>query len=265
MGVRQRVEVSTVGIILKYLAKSISEKKMRTFLITLAIVLSSAVFFASLAISGSLMEMFTGLIRGFYGNGLFPFEGRKVVISRQVAQKYKLGIGDTVTFELGEGKFRFRICGLASPTGFFKGDKETAFIVVPKDTLGSIANARGKANTIYAKLKNPAEKQEMIKLLSEAYKNYRVEEPCPFDTLKQQTAEVTAVFMMLSCVVFFMSVFIIYSSFKVITAERLPVIGTFRSIGATGALPICCFWAKVWHTVRSAVCWAAVWESESYI
>ena len=30
-----------------------------------------------------------------------------------------------------------------------------------------------------------------------------------------------------------MSVFIIYSSYKVITLDRLPVIGTFRSIGAT--------------------------------
>lgn len=29
-----------------------------------------------------------------------------------------------------------------------------------------------------------------------------------------------------------MSVFIIYSSYKVITLDRLPVIGTFRSIGA---------------------------------
>lgn len=30
-----------------------------------------------------------------------------------------------------------------------------------------------------------------------------------------------------------MSVFIIFSSYKVITLERLPVIGTFRSIGAS--------------------------------
>ncbi len=29
-----------------------------------------------------------------------------------------------------------------------------------------------------------------------------------------------------------MSIFIIYSSYKVITLERLPIIGTFRSIGA---------------------------------
>ena len=30
-----------------------------------------------------------------------------------------------------------------------------------------------------------------------------------------------------------MSIFIIYSSYKVITLDRLPVIGTFRSTGAT--------------------------------
>ena len=37
----------------------------------------------------------------------------------------------------------------------------------------------------------------------------------------------------MTSMVLFISIFIIYSTFKVTTVERLPVIGTFRSIGAT--------------------------------
>lgn len=40
-------------------------------------------------------------------------------------------------------------------------------------------------------------------------------------------------FFLISFFALTMSVFIIYSSYKVITLDRLPVIGTFRSIGAT--------------------------------
>ena len=43
----------------------------------------------------------------------------------------------------------------------------------------------------------------------------------------------TMPFFLISFFSLTMSVFIIYSSYKVITLDRLPVIGTFRSIGAT--------------------------------
>ena len=44
---------------------------------------------------------------------------------------------------------------------------------------------------------------------------------------------ITTAFRLMMIVVLMMSAFIIYTVFKVIVAERLPVIGTFRSIGAT--------------------------------
>ncbi len=298
-----------MGIIIKYMFRNLCEKKMRTFLILLAIVLSTGVFFASLAVSGSMMKTFTTAIKGYFGDcdivirqserspapffytagaerhrdkldyiigeisagayyrpqkdeeislylkgmeledlnkmspftierqlDLYPFEGRKLILSSTTAEKNGIKLGDTITLELGEGKYKFKVCGIAAPTGHFKGSNQQAHGVVPKNTLGSIANAKGKVNTIYAKLKNPEQKQEMLEVLSQEYKNYNVEEPFPYEMLKSQTAQISMIFMMLSSVVFFMSLFIVYSSFKVITAERLPVIGTFRSMGATGRI-----------------------------
>lgn len=296
-----------MGIILKYMLKNLYEKKMRTFLILLAIALSTGVFFASLAVSDSLMETITMDLRGYYGDSdlvirpseksasryfytagaekhgdkleyiigelgseayyrprnneevnfyikgidleeldrmnpfslekqweLYPFEGRKLVISSITAEKYGIKPGDTIDLEIGEGRYKFKVCGIAAPTGHFKGSSDQANGVIPRETLSAIADARGKVDTIYVKLKNPGQKQQIIEALSQEYKNYSVEEPFPYEMLKAQTREISMVFMMLSSVVFFMSLFIVYSSFKVITAERMPVIGTFRSMGATG-------------------------------
>jgi putative ABC transport system permease protein len=168
--------------------------------------------------------------------GLYPFEGRKLIISSITADKYGIKPGDTIALEIGEGRYKFQVCGIASPTGHFQGSSDQAHGVIPRETLSSIVDARGKVDAIYVKLKNPEQKQEVIELLSQEYKNYRVEETFPYEMLKAQTREISMVFMMLSSVVFFMSLFIVYSSFKVITAERLPVIGTFRSMGATGRM-----------------------------
>ncbi|MCX7710259.1 MAG: ABC transporter permease [Clostridia bacterium] len=296
-----------MGIIIRFLFKNILDKKLRTFLIVLSIIISSAVFFASLAISGSLMKMFTSTITEFIGNAdlvvtateksptrfmniekakqfvekleyafgqleggasfnprgneevnvsikgtdledlqkmnpftitqessLQPFEGRKIIISEDAAKKYDLKLNDSIKLKFNSNAELFSICAIAKPAGPFKTQGSNYInAIVPKTTLGGIMNAKGKANVIYIKLKNPLDKQEMIKKLSEEYNRYRVAEAFPFEQLQTMAAGVSVVFIALSSVVFFMSIFIIYSSFKVITIERLPMIGTFRSIGAT--------------------------------
>ncbi|MHB8072297.1 ABC transporter permease [Desulfosporosinus fructosivorans] len=299
-----------MDIITKFIFRSIFEKKLRTFLILLAIVLSSGVFFASIAISGSLEEMIIKGIKDSYGNAditvvptekssspffyldkaelyqdraeyimgeiqdnavykpnrneeisisltgasiedvqkmnpftieeqynLFPFEGRKIVIGKSAAEKYKLKVGDSLELELVQGqetsRQRFTISGIGSATGFFKAKSKSISAVVPGDFLSTFNNARGKVGAIYIKLLDPEDKQEMIELLSNDYKDYKVFELFPLDEIKRETSMISAIFLMLSSIVFFMSIFIIYSSFKVITTEKLPIIGTFRSIGAT--------------------------------
>lgn len=299
-----------MGIITKFIVKGLWEKKLRTFLIILAVVLSSGVFFASVAISGSLEEMIIKGIRDSIGNAditiaptekspspffymdraelykdrteyiigevqenavykanrneeitvnltgaaiedvqkmnpftieqqsnLYPFEGRKIFIGKSAADKYQLKVGDSLELELGQGektsRQKFTICGIGSSTGFFKGKSKSISAVVPREFLSTYNNARGKVGAIYIKLVKPEDKQEMIQLLSDDYSNYKVFELFPYDEIKQETIMISAVFLMLSSIVFFMSIFIIYSSFKVITTEKLPMIGTFRSIGAT--------------------------------
>ncbi|WP_088186151.1 FtsX-like permease family protein [Desulfosporosinus sp. FKA] len=299
-----------MGVITKYIFKSMGEKKLRTFLIILAIVLSSGVFFASIAISGSLNEMIIQGIQASVGNAditivsteksvspffymqraekyrdrteyiigelknnaiyqpgvnkkipvnltgaelediqkmnpftieqqsnLYPFEGRKIVLSQADAAKYQLKVGDSLELELEHenkvSRLQLKICAISSATGFFKGDSKSIAALVPRDFLSTYSNARGKVGSIYIKLLNPEDKQTMIQQLADDYKSYKVFELFPLEEIKQETSMISAVFLMLSSIVFFMSIFIIYSSFKVITTEKLPVIGTFRSIGAT--------------------------------
>ena len=74
---------------------------------------------------------------------------------------------------------------------------------------------------------------QTIAQLQDIYKGYQVQQPFNGEDIKREMESITLPFMLMTFIVAFMSMFIIFSSFRVITMERLPVIGTFRSIGAT--------------------------------
>jgi putative ABC transport system permease protein len=166
-------------------------------------------------------------------DSLMPFAGRKIIVNTLFAEKHKLHLGDTMDIEINKAKQRFTISAIVLPSGPLKEDGQRASVIVPKDTIAALNDARGKSSMLYVKVKDEAQIGQMIKALSKEYNRYTVEEPLSEKEIAQQISSITVPFLMMTVLVLFMSVFIIYTSFKVISIERLPVIGTFRSIGAT--------------------------------
>ena len=293
-------------IFIKFLVKSIMEKKFRSFLILFAVTISTALFFASTAISTTMEKMFVDRLRQYIGEaeiiihpsrdssspymymqhakkyedafeymigtvqgqgehktnkdqrvqfniqgiayedlqkinplslagerGLFPFEGKKIIISKNTAEKYGLQLGGFLELEIGQHKKKFLIVGISNPQGFFLEDGQTTSAVVPLDTLTKLNSARGKVNQILIKLRSPQEIGSVIEMLSKEYPNYTVRPSFSKEEIESYTSEITTTFNMMLLVVLFMSIFIINTSFKVVAMERIPMIGTFRSVGAT--------------------------------
>lgn len=164
---------------------------------------------------------------------LHPFQGRKIILSKQTAAELGLKLGDYLDIEVLGAKRKFLIVALAEPVGPFQHDGQNINAIVPLDTLATILNARGRVATLYLKVKDPARKAELIEKLSAAYPRYQVRETITGREIAESTKTLTTTFQLVGTVVLFMAVYIISTSFKVITRERLPVIGTFRSIGAT--------------------------------
>ncbi len=164
---------------------------------------------------------------------LQPFTGNKIIVSKKLAEECNFQTGDNIELLLGETKHRFKVVGIAQPFGLFQEDGRSHTAVIPLKTMACILSAPGSVSVIYFKLKDPARIEEAINDLAREYRRYTVREPLSRSELRRYTQSVTTPFLIMVVLVLFMSVFIIYSSFKVITRERLPVIGTFRSIGAT--------------------------------
>ena len=164
---------------------------------------------------------------------LDSFKGKSIIINSSAAKKYGMEVEDLLQIKINGENHWFRIAAIAAPKGPFYENGRTFNTVVPKEILASLNGGRSKSNAIFVKLIDKNKTEEAITALSEVYRKADVKEAYTKSELKKYVNQVTMPFLMMTTVVLFMSIFIIYTSFKVITLERLPVIGTFRSIGSS--------------------------------
>lgn len=164
---------------------------------------------------------------------LEPFKGKKVIISSNFAQKNHYNVGDNVTIKMNNGNYKFNIVAIAKDEGLFFKEGDTFNFIVPRDFLDTIFQANNRGNIIYLKTKQGEDKQKIIDDLKKEYDKYDVMETMTEADLQRYTGMISLSMQMMGIVVLLMSSFIIYTAFKVIVLERLPIIGTFRSIGAT--------------------------------
>lgn len=292
-------------VVLRFLFRTIRERKLRSVLLMLSVAVSAALYFASTALTTSLAAMYADRLQEAYGSAeivvephprfwsppivpalveplrdrieyavgvfedvayyrhrdtivplsltaiefadlqqmnpvvlvdearLLPFRGHKVIISNRTAATYHLAAGRRITLEIGDEIYRFRVAGVAHPTGMFAAEGERHAVILPRDFMDGLFQARGLVDVLYIKAQAGRDLEELMWALEEAFRRHRVRPSVSEREAEEWTREITIPLQIMFVLVLATSAFIIYSSFQVITAERLPTIGTFRSIGAT--------------------------------
>lgn len=170
--------------------------------------------------------------------GPSAYTGKTAIVGQAFAEKEGYELGDFVPLIFSDDDIkRFKIVAIAENKGFFKenmtfGEKNPEFIV-PRETLSRFLGSPNLVNTVYFKTVDDTKMQETIEKIKTVYKDEYVGEMISKSEIKSQVDPIRIPFMFMLILVVLISVFIIYTSFKVITLERLPMLGTFRSIGAT--------------------------------
>lgn len=164
---------------------------------------------------------------------LLPFRGHKAIIGSHTASTHGLGAGDYIKLEINRTVYRFRIVGIAHPFGMFIDDAESPAVVVPRDFMAALYGARGQVQTLYIKAADGQDSQQLIDSLAQVFRRNRVRESVSAREARESTRELTVPLQIMLVLVLLTTAFIKHAAYQVITTERLPVIGTFRSIGAT--------------------------------
>ncbi|MDF2614565.1 MAG: hypothetical protein K0S71_2351 [Clostridia bacterium] len=161
------------------------------------------------------------------------FESNSIIISKMTAEKYHLNIGDQMEIYIGDVRRNIKVYGIALPTGMFLDESQESKALISYRSLCDYMQTKGKPTTIYIKAADGVSVDSLIGELQKGYPKYGVEEPFSKEQIYDNTSMLSMPLLLMTLIVTFMSIFIIYSSFKVITLEKLPIIGTFRSIGAS--------------------------------
>ncbi len=164
---------------------------------------------------------------------LSSFKGNKAIISTVFAKNIGVSVGDEVEVKLGGQTVLLSVEGIAEQTGFFLNESNGYVIVVPRDLLEELLSVKDESNLFFVKVSDEVTNEEVINALSEKLDNCSVGPSVNESDLNQAVNTVVMPFTVSSLTVIFMSVFIIFTSFNLITLERMPAIGTLRSIGVS--------------------------------
>ena len=156
-----------------------------------------------------------------------------IVISDRIADEYSLKVGDKLAIAIGGKKTDFTVKGISSNDGLFYADKKRDFsAVVPYDYMNELLGANGKYNYMTAKLTDSdAVVKDAVKDFNDD--NRSVKASILVDDTTVGTESITMGLYGMLALVCIVCVIIICGAFKLIITERLPIIGTFMSQGAT--------------------------------
>lgn len=154
-------------------------------------------------------------------------------ISDRTAKERNLKLGDKIKIAIGGEKKEYKIKAICAPSGCFYQDSKKEFtMVVPYDYLETIMNSGGKYNYMTAE----TSESDSVKAADDFNdENDRVKAVSLTDlsSQKEMTQSAAITFYIMFAIVCIICCIIINGAFKLIINERMKVIGTFMSQGAT--------------------------------
>lgn len=165
--------------------------------------------------------------------------GNGAWIGKETAKKYGIMLGNELRVILMGKEYQFRITGITSDKNNNLGyAADRIKLVTHPDTLSKALNLSGMVSAYYVNYQPEADQEDSLARLKAAFPQYEVRDVTDLSDFRQMiTMVVTSLFLMVMAVIM-VSAFIIYSSFKIIAIDRMPLMGTLRSIGATRKMTV---------------------------
>ena len=152
------------------------------------------------------------------------------IISKRIADAMKLSKGDTLTLYLAGVETKLQVTAITADEKMFYSDRAEAFhLLLPYEYLNEKMDADGGYNVVLANV-TEGNAEDFAKSFNEANPSFQATAP---GVTAIGTDSMTAGLYSMLAIVAIVSAIIIHGVFKLILTERMSVIGTFMSQGAT--------------------------------
>lgn len=164
---------------------------------------------------------------------LNDFTGQQCIISKRISEEKNLKINDELELFIGGESKKYKVTAISANEKTFYNDGKTSYeIIVPYTYVSEQFKVEGKYNYITAN-KSLDDAKESINKFNDNNTQFEAKELFDVTSIEGQMGSFTSILYAMLVIVLFMSAIIIYGSFKLTITERLSVIGTFLSQGAT--------------------------------
>lgn len=169
------------------------------------------------------------------GGEISNFSGNQIILPDRFTSKYGIEKGDHITLEINRTPTVFEVAEIAAYDTVFLRHTRGVTALLPQTALSQLLGQPEGYSEILIQPASGAVTQDLITQLENAlpHSDYAISEIVNDAQIAADARQKSMPFFLISFFSLTMSIFIIYSSYKVITLDRLPVIGTFRTIGAT--------------------------------
>lgn len=154
-------------------------------------------------------------------------------ISDRTAKERGLKLGDTIEVAIGGENQVYKINAICAPSGSFYGDSKKEFtMVVPYDYMETIMNSGGRYNYMTAET-SESDSVKAADNFNDTNERVKAISLTDLSSIKEITQSTVSTFYIMFAIVCIICCIIIHGAFKLIISERMTVIGTFMSQGAT--------------------------------
>lgn len=167
------------------------------------------------------------------GYDLNKVKDNQVIISKKLKNKLGLNIGSIFKVKINKEEVNLKVAAVAVNKGIFSESLGEMNLVMDRQGLCKELGINPSITTVLVKVKGNSTIEQVKGKYEKNFENYKISETISKEDLDNRVKQFTIPFYVMLIVVILMAAFIISSAYKVIVLERMAVIGTFRSIGAT--------------------------------
>ena len=171
---------------------------------------------------------------GMLNSDVPVLEGNQLVVSERQAKDYNFKEGQKIKIIFEDKEYEFEIVKIVENKGMNSVIMEYPHFICNNDEIAMIRGiSSDMTDLLYINVLEEGKAGEYAEFLGEHNDNYMIEALADEETIKESTELVSYILLMIFVMATIMIMFVVSSLNKIIIAERMPVIGTFRSIGAT--------------------------------
>lgn len=158
----------------------------------------------------------------------------EVVMTKKMAQEFDYKVGSILKVTYEDKIYDFKVVKLIDEKGLSTLNIEDKILYANINTVNNIKKIEvGKFETLYIDVSDDSKIEDFREYLKDNNENYIIKQSVDEDAIKDQSTMASSLMTIIVVMSTIMIFFVISSLNKIIIAERIPVIGTFRSIGAT--------------------------------